>query len=245
LGCSPLVPMFAGDRPVRSPTGSQSILVFGSGESAMSLLAAGFAELARPEFAWANCSGSTRGWERWIAELLEGHSTDRSDVEVSPREFRMFDAPAKWIERLVVPETIPADLRERLDDFARLPPLFQRLVSRFAPPEDRGSVVLTNADAFRSAVVDAALASARLHATLRREGVSLTVTFRGDPPSPVKEAFDQVLRVDSPRGAFWAEARVMSERGFDSTPLLLPQSLCDAWTILGLNPGLFPRRPLD
>jgi len=211
----------------------------------MSMLAAGFAELIRPEFAWANCSGSTVGWERWVADFIERRSVGNSTTPVDPREFRVSEVPHPVVERLVIPESLPTEMQERLAEFARLPPVFQRLISKLAAREDPASVVLTNADAFRSPLVEATLANARLHDALHRERITLSVTYRGDPSSTMKEAFDQVLRVDSPRGSAWFDARVMSERGFEATGLLLPQSLRDAWTILGLNPRLLPEGPSD
>lgn len=237
---SPMSSSVTSGFPLAEP---QSILVFGSGESAMSMLAAGFAERVRPEFAWANCSGSTVTWERWVAEIMERGSEGRCTATVDPRELRASAIPTPVVRRLVVPESLPGELQERLVEFAGLPPLFQRLVSKFSAPEDPTSVVLTNADAFQSPLVESSLASARLHAALRRERITLSVTFRGHPTSTLKEAFDHVLRVDSPRGIPWVDARVMSERGFEATDLLLPQSLRAAWAILGLNPQLLPAGP--
>jgi hypothetical protein len=204
----------------------------------MSMLAVGFAARVRPAFAWANCSGSTTHWERAVVEALERGSVGHAPGRVDAHELRVLEAHPVAVDRLVVRDPQLELVRGRLVDFVRLPLLFQRLISQYGTPEAPISVVLTNADAFRSSSVETTLANPRLHETLRREGISLSVTFRGDPPSTMKEAFDHVLRVEPSGTGDWADARVMAERGLDETRLLLPQSLRDAWRILGLSPRL-------
>jgi hypothetical protein len=223
----------------------RSVLVFGSGESAMSMLAAGLVARVRPRFAWANCSGTTVTWERWVAETIEHGAAGRRTDRVDPRDLRLSERPADAVGRLVLADTLPDEMRSRLVDFVRLPVLFQRLISQFDALEPSVSLVLTNADALRTPLAESALANAHLHAALHRERISLSVTFRGEPPSTIKEAFDQVLRVDSPKDGRWTDARVMSERGLEESELLLPQSMRSAWTILRLNPLWLPTNLSD
>jgi hypothetical protein len=224
--------------PSSAPPEPRSILIFGSGESAMSVLAAGLAELVRPEFAWANCAGSPSQWEDSVARMMERRSRGRRAEATQPSDLQMHEAPSEAIARVVVPESLPGEQRQRLVEFVRLPPLLQRLISNAAPGGDAVSVVLTNVDGLPDPVVATTLASPELHDSLHHEGITLLVTFRGIPSLLLKEAFDQIYRVELPRAGSWMHSSVTSERGLESPDLLLPQTLAEAWTILGLNPDL-------
>jgi len=206
----------------------------------MSVLAAGLAELVRPEFAWANCSGSTTEWERSVVSLLERGSSGRRADPVEPADFQPLETHPEAIAELVDPETLPARMRERLFEFVGLPPLLQRLVSTASTPGDRVSVVLTNVDGLPPLIVQSTFESSRVHEVLHREGITLLVTFRGNPSSRMQEPFDQVYRVEQPFDGPWVDSKVRSERGPARTELLLPKSLRESWTTLGLNPWLLP-----
>lgn len=222
--------------PSANAPAPSSVLIFGSGESAMSMLAAGFADRASPEFAWAHCSGSTSGWDHHVLGVLEHGSEGRRPVSVGPADLHVSEASSRAIAQLIRPGGDPGRFGERLEEFSRLPPLLQRLVPAFPAPGPVFPIVLTNLDAARSPAVDATFSNPRFHDALRQERIVLAVTYRGEPASPVKDAFDRVLRVEGAAPSPWPEARVMSERGFEDTELLLPQLVRVAWRILALNP---------
>jgi hypothetical protein len=78
----------------------RSTLIYGQGEAAMSMLAAGLATKISPGFGWANCSGSTKEWDRTVRETLESGSPGRQVHSVGPEELERnrvgdFDAERK------------------------------------------------------------------------------------------------------------------------------------------------------
>ena len=87
-------------------------------------------------------------------------------------------------------------------------------------------------------LVDATFSNAQVHEALHREGVSLLATFFGTPPTTVRDAFDQVYRVEEAGGFHWTYAFVWPERGPTDIDLRLPRPLREVWQELGFDPGL-------
>ena len=204
----------------------------------MSALAAGLAERVQPEFAWANCSGSTAHWDRSIAGMMERRSSGRGAELPRIGDLQMHEPAAEALDRVVIQESLPGSMRQRLIEFVRLPPLLQRLISFAAAGDDPASIVLTNVDGMPDHLLESSLASPSLHEALHHEGVTLFVTYRGTPTPALKGVFDQIYRVEPPRAGSWLHSYVTSERGLETPDLLRPQTLTEAWTILGLNPQL-------
>lgn len=220
----------------------RSTLIYGQGEAAMTLLAAGLARRTGPGFGWANCSGSTSGWEPSVRAALEAGSAGRRVEVVVPEEFASNEVRARSLDAVVDSHGLTQEGRERLVDFLRLPDLFQRLVASRPTGTLLSALVLTNVDVLPRPLVRDTLEDPRLHHELRTEGVSLVVTFRGSPPPSLEAVFDRLFRVDPPSDGSWLESFVRPERGEPSEdpPLAGPLRVC--WQRLGLDPRLLPDR---
>jgi hypothetical protein len=207
----------------------------------MSMLAGGLARRFSPEFAWANASGSISAWEAPVRSLLVEGSPALHLESIDPAELEPHPVRPGAIRNLVDPEGMAPGAQAQLLEFLRLPVLLQRLVSRGSPEGGPSPVVLTNIDAFPSDFVRGTLGSPQVHEVLHRESVTLVVTFRGEPPTALSDAFDWLLRVESPMQGPWVDSLVRAERGplVPSGPLASP--LRKYWVDLGLDPGLLGR----
>jgi len=226
-------------RPI--PDLPRSTLVYGEGEAALSMLAAGLALKCSPGFGWANCSGSTVGWEGSVLAALEAGSSGRQVERVRPEELEPHPVVPGALHALVDPEGLTRARRERLVDFLRLPDLFQRLVANRPSGVLLSAIILTNADALPYPLLRDTLGDPRLHHELRVEGVSLVVTYRGNPPTAVEEPFDRLLRVGPPTDGSWVDSFVRPERGAPGEEPPLTGSLRVCWQQLGLDARTLPR----
>jgi hypothetical protein len=224
-------------RPARpeAPRGV-SILIFGTGESAMSILAAGLARHARSTFGWANCSGTTDGLEFVALQLLRENSDSGRASRVDPRELTAPPPYQDELGRIVVPETLPPAERSRLDNYLALPLLLQRLLASARAPEGRTILLLTNLDSLDPRITEAALSRPEVHEILRREHVSLVATYRGVPPARLLDVFDRAYRTDSVAGSAWDETGVTMVRGAGRTGAPSPAPLRELLPWLGLTP---------
>ncbi|MGA8664241.1 MAG: hypothetical protein WB809_04130 [Thermoplasmata archaeon] len=211
-----------------------SILVFGSGESPMSILAAALARQAQTHFGWAHCSATTQGMEATALHLLESNSEPRGPSEVQPRDMASPPPFGAHLDRLVVSETIPTAERSRLTDYLRLPVLLQRFLSNARAPDGPAMLVLTNADALPPSVTEEGLGRSEMHQVLRRERASLIVTYRGIPPAGLSRAFERVYRIESAPGSQWGDAVVTRERGIEPGGMPSPATLSELLPWLGL-----------
>jgi|GEM_PF-4845571 len=217
----------------------QSILIYGSGDAAISMLALGFAQRGRPQFAWANCAGSTHELELRTRELLDVHAGVGRWDSVEPRQLEPQSVRPEAVDDLVEMGTDTS--RSLLLNLLRLPPLLQELVSITPPLSDPVTIVLTRVDALPAGLARDTFGDPSLHDTLHRGRVTLVVTFHGTPALPLLEAFDRVFRIEEIRGKHWADSFVWSERDPAEIDLLLPQPLRDTWSGLNLNPSLLTR----
>jgi hypothetical protein len=202
------------DPPSRSSddAAGTSILVLGGGEDPVMILAAALAARPSAPFAWANCSGSTKGLGDEALRRLSAGASQLREPRIDPQEL---SAPPRFAARLsdlVDPESIPSRERIALDDYLRLPRLLQRWIAAWRPEDGPARFLLTNADVLPSAVAQGILARPALHQTLHRERVTLVVTFRGFPSEEVRSGFDRVYRIEGAPGAGWSEALVTEER---------------------------------
>jgi len=227
--------------PPDAPTDG-SALVFGTGETPLSIFAAALARFHQSPFDWQHCSASTDGLGATALRLLGDLSGRHRALPVDPRELMRPPAYATSLARLVALESIPPTERTRLDDLLRLPILLQRLLSS-APHADGSSLlVLTNVDALPLSVAEDGLARAEVHEVLRRERATLVVTYRGVPPGSLRSAFGRVYRVETPASSSWEEAVVTTERGAPPDPMPTPATLRELLPWLGL-PGVATAGP--
>ena len=202
------------------------------------MLAAGLARRHSPLFGWANCSGSTADWDRAVLEALESGSPGRRVDPVTAEELRPNPIGPRSLDAVVDPQGLTRECREQLVDFLRLPEFFQRLLARSPSGTLLPAVVLTNVDALPYSILRDGLGDPRLHNELRVEGVCLVVTFRGNPPPDLEDAFDHLFRVDPPSGAVWLDSFVHPERGDLGEALRQAGPLRDWWQRLGLDPRM-------
>jgi hypothetical protein len=197
--------------PVLHP--GRSILIYGAAESALSVLAAGLAEDEVGSFGWADCATADRSAPGDGRRLLELTAESVSDGPVRPEELAPPTNPPTRLADWLVRDPVGAEATARLAAYLRLPSLLQRAVARITTRNARAVFVLTNADALPDDALERALGSAEVHATLRREGVTLIVTYRRTPSAILHAPFDQIYRVDSGTPPDWRSALVVTERG--------------------------------
>jgi hypothetical protein len=190
-----------------------SILLYGSGETPMAVLASALAREQVGKFGWADFTATPEAPEPAARRVLEESSETTPDPHVRAEELLPPGDGMRAMSAWLVREPLSAEAAARLAAYLRLPSLLQRMVSRVLAANARAVVVLTNVDALPGPTAEVALAAADVRETLRREGVTLVVTFRGTPSNALRTAFDRVYRVEGRDEQAWQEARVTLERG--------------------------------
>jgi hypothetical protein len=217
-------------------------LVFGDGEAAMTMLAAGLAQRESPEFAWADCARSTARWELPVRTLATNGSGTLRPEAVEPRDLEPHAIRPGAIREMV---RLPAGgdrVRDRVLEFLRLPDLLQRLVASGAAGISPSPIVLTNVDRLPDDIVRTSLEDPRTHEALRREGVPLLVTYRGEASPGLRHPFDRVVRVTQGSAPAWTDASVQPERLHHGEPLL-GGTVREFWRRQGLDPVLLDISP--
>jgi hypothetical protein len=213
-----------------TPVGA-SVLIYGRGESPMAVLACALARREVGAFRWADgAPASERPEPEALRVLAEGSGQDPG-WHVPPGDL---DPPGISLEGLrhwLHSEAADIAARLRLEAYLRLPSILQQIVSQAPEPGGRSAIILTNVDALPPPGLESALGEPGTHATLRREGVSMFVTFRGSPPAALQVPFDRIYRIDGQPQQVWQEARVTVERGGGPDELASSRSLSDqlAW----------------
>ncbi len=212
----------------------ESILVYGTGDLPMSMLAIGLARNAHAQFTWADC-GDPRTPERdLIRDLMRKYASGRSPESVDATDLESSRLHVEAFNALIT----STNYREFLLELLRLPPLFQEMVP-FPPREGDGhSFILTRVDALPERLVRDTLQNRHLHQTLHRSRLTLVATFRGDPSEALQRAFYRVFGVEDTMGPEWTDAMVWAERGTAELDLLHSQSMKEAWTRIGLDRSL-------
>ena len=212
----------------------ESILIYGTGDVAMSMLAIGLARNAHEQFTWADCGKSSTPDRDPIHDLMRKYASVHSPESVGTVDLEPSQLHVEAFSALIA----TTNYREFLLELLRLPALFQEIVP-FPPREDSGqSFILTRVDSLPPRLVRDTLQDRRLHATLHRSHLTLVATFRGDPPEALQRSFYRVFGVEETESQEWADAMVWAERGAADLDLLHSQSLKEAWTRLGLDRSL-------
>lgn len=212
----------------------ESILIYGTGDVPMAMLAIGLARNAHVQFTWADCGnlGSTDGEP--IHDLMRSYASARSPEAIGTDDLEPPRLHVEAFNALIA----TTNYREFLLELLRLPALFQEIVP-FPPREDSGhSFILTRVDTLPARLVRDTLQDRRLHETLHRSHLTLVATFRGDPPQALQRSFYRVFGVEETESQQWADAMVWAERGAADLDLLRSQSMKEAWTRLGLDRSL-------
>ena len=221
------------------PARGVSILISGTGETAMSMLALGFARRVDQAFGWADFSASPSALDgaarRMFVEGTEGRRVEHATV----RELSTPSERPPELGTFLTPEPGSREFEGRLRAFLALPDLFQTLLGRTLSPTGEGVILLTNVDAVSSAAARKTLELPTLHDTLHREGVTLLVTYRGTPPSSLSKPFDEVFQVEH-LGQSWPDALLVAPQSNLLPGLLAPRRLRECWPALGLGPDLLP-----
>ena len=218
-------------------TDPESILVYGGGETPLAYLAVGLAQRVQAEFAWANCAPPNPQIERTVRDVMVRHAVAGRLDPVPPQELERQLVRAETFNALVA-TTI---YRNLLLELLRLPALLQGLVP-YPPADGLGpALVLAGVDALPDGVRSDSLEDFHLHETLHRARLTLVVTYRGTPAPRLQRSFDRIFGVEQVPGANWTDSLVWSERGLKDVDLLQPQSLRDAWRLLGLDASLLER----
>jgi len=219
------------------PRRGTSTLVYGEGEAAMAMLAAGWAHRESPEFAWADCARSTAHWELPVRTLAATGVAKVHAEAVDPRDLEPHAIRPGAIREMLRVASGADPGRDRVLEFLRLPDLIQRLIASGAAGLAPSPIVLTNVDRLPDEIVRASLEDPRTHEALRREGVPLLVTYRGEAPPTLRLPFDRVVRVEQGSAPAWADAAVRPERLHEGE-VLSAGSLRELWRRFGLDPGL-------
>jgi len=219
-----------------SASEGESILICGSGDVPMSMLAAGLADRVNPEFAWAQCTDPPAVSDVSLRDLIAKHVRQGTGATVDARQLRRPAFRSEAFDSLVD----SGYDRDLLVDLLRLPSALQGAVSYPLRDGEQSAMVLARVDALPRPLVEEVFGDRHLHTTLRQVRITLVVTFRGPPVPEVAGTFDRVFGVEENRGSPWLDASVWSERGLKARELLVPQPLGSAWNRLGLNPKFLP-----
>lgn len=203
---------------------------------AASMLAVGFALRRGRGFTWANCAQPWDPGTGLRPSSWELNPNVRRRGPVDPRELEIPSIRPETIDQVVEPDT--PEERHRLLGLLTLPPFLQDLVSLSRDVKPVPPVVFSHLDALPVELIDATFSNLQVHETLHRGGVSLLATFFGSPTLSVRDAFDQIYRIEDVGGRHWADAFVWSERGLPEVALLLPRPLREVWPELRLDPDL-------
>lgn len=190
-----------------------SILIYGEGETPMAVFASALAREEVGSFGWADCASAPEHPDPGARRVLEESAESASEPTVRPEDLLPPTAGPAAIASWLVRDPLAAEAMARLAAYLRLPAVLQRIVSRVTTVNARAVVVLTNVDALPGPAVERALGLVEVHETLHREGVTLVVTFRGDPSNVLRAPFERVYRVQGHPDQVWQEARVTMERG--------------------------------
>jgi hypothetical protein len=205
--------MVDGTAELPGPPFGVSILIWGTGETPMAILASALAQREQAPFTWVHCSEPGERLEEVARRLLVENSATGREEWVDPAEWEPPSGRGATLSDLIVPESISDRDRTRLVAYLALPSLLQRLASRSMTTQGRTSIVLTNIDALVPPIEEKALGRREVHAVLHGEGVTLVVTYRGAPSAHLQKLFDEVYAVDAPQATAWADARITRQRG--------------------------------
>jgi hypothetical protein len=164
-------------------------------------------------FGWIHCA---RDLDRVGTEARRALSEGRdasAEVLSDPAEIAPPTPPRRPFSQFFLREPTTRALEDRLGAYLGLPLLLQRMVARLVAPEGHVPLVVTGAEALPARIAQDGLARRHVLMTLRSEGVSLVVTFRGTPSNPFRRAFPRVYRVEEVTGRSWRQARVTVEEG--------------------------------
>jgi hypothetical protein len=212
-----------------------SVLIHGSGETAMAVLAAALARQEVGSFGWADCTAAAEVPESGARWVLEEGSEASYAPRVVPDDLLPAHVDDGGIGAWLVRDPAGTETAARLAAYLRLPSVIQRMVARTVSSNARAVLVLTNVDALPGISVDRSLGPIETHETLHREGVTLLVTFRGNPTNILRAPFDRVYRVDGRADLPWQEARVAIERGGPDDGLASGETLGTRLPWLGLS----------
>ncbi len=196
-----------------TPYRGVTVLLYGTGETAMAVFASAIAREEVGTFGWADFAATPEVPDPGARRVLEESSESGPELHVRVEDLLPPGDEAHSISTWLIRDPLSTEAVARLAAYLRLPSLLQRMVSRVMSRNARAVLVLTNVDGLPGPTAEVALASTEVHATLRREGVTMIVTFRGTPSNALRSAFDRVYRVDGRVEQPWQEARATLERG--------------------------------
>ncbi|MCI4320244.1 MAG: hypothetical protein L3K23_08985 [Thermoplasmata archaeon] len=223
--------------PAPLPGPDQSVLIHGSMDDALAVVAVGIAVRARLPFAWAEFADPRSELDPSLRSKLAEFAAS-SLVEVAGVEGLRTPAGLEGsVERLIRSGTLSRDLQVRLDGFLHFPPVVQRLASGLDPAGGHLAILLTGLHVLPERLRSATVARRELHEALHREGISLVATFHGTAPGSLAEAFDRVLRIEASAGGGWRDAVVGLERGPPGQPTPPDERLSSLGRDLRLGAG--------
>ena len=202
----------------------------------MSMLAVGFALREHRGFTWANLAERYDSRARPRPNSWELYPNVRRCGPIAPRELEVQALPPEAVDRVVHLDS--PEERRHLLGWLHLPAFLQDLIAFASAGHDILPVVFSHLNAIPVELVDATFSNPQVHETLHREGISLLATFSGTPATTVRDAFDQVYRIEDVGGHHWTDAFVWSVRGLTDIDLLLPRPLREVWRELRLDPEL-------
>jgi hypothetical protein len=218
-----------------APRSGASVLIYGAGEAPMAVLASALAFREVGAFRWAEGALSTELPEPAALRVVGVGSGPSEGWRVPTQELLPPTFAEEDLKQWLLPEPPDQALVDRLGAYLRLPSVLQWLVSRAPEPGGRSAIVLTNLDALPVPAVEHALGPEQTHSTLRQEGVTMLVTYRGAPSDSLRRAFDRIYRVEGRADQLWQEALVTRERGEGPDGMAPGRSLGERLPWLGLS----------
>jgi hypothetical protein len=210
-------------------TGDPPVLVYGTGETGLSILAAALARRQQRPFGWIQCATSEAGLAPAGRRRLEEGSAGHREVVQDPRDLGVPEPQIRPLSQFFLDEPVTLSFEVRLAAYLGMPVLLQRMASQILSGDGRSMIVLTNLDALPLQVAVEGMDRPEVQSTLRREGVSVVATYRGTPPDRLKRTFRSIYRVQAKPGRPWSHARVTFEEGPHPTCGDPPVDTLGAW----------------
>jgi hypothetical protein len=217
------------------PLSETSVLLYGSAPVAMLVLASGLAARVGGTFGWANAGGTLPPLEPELRQRIEERADGRPIDRFRPEDFDRPLPDPRAIGDVVEPGSAPPDFEERMMEFLRLPRILQTLIARTNPATRRGAVVFSGLESLPPAYLERAVVSPEAHRALHSQGVALIGTYRGVPPTRLRDAFALEFEVAQPPGGPWTEATVRTSKPAETAAGPTPVPLRAFWSREGLE----------
>lgn len=208
----------------------QSILVWGRHPLAVDLTALGFAHAIDPDLLWLEpqeLPGRPPEWESDAPHrTLEHWQVRRFPTDVPELDQSTGDLAAYVGASRTASGGLPGSYGAATD----LPFVVRRAVEEVGSPSHLRAIVLAGADSLGPTWWNGFLGSEACLRELTLHGVSCVVSWVGQPPDSIKEAFSFVFRVEPEPGRHWVDSSLVAERRAAPGPIGIGQPIPARWS---------------